>query len=102
GVALANIAAQAANVAVVVRDDNGIQIGSGLLPLPGSCHIAFVLSDLFPGTAGQRGCIEFDRPAGGQISVLGVRTTPPGTLTSIPALANVGASGGTFAHIAVA
>jgi hypothetical protein len=102
GVALTNIAAQAANVAVVVRDENGVQIGSGLLPLPGSGHVAFVLSDLFPGTAGQRGSIEFDRPAGGQISVLGVRTTPPGTLTSIPALVNVGAGGGAFAHIAVA
>jgi hypothetical protein len=57
---------------------------------------------LFPATAGQRGTIEFDTPAGGQISVLGVRTTPPGTLTSIPALANVGPGGGAFPHIAAA
>lgn len=102
GVALANIGVQAANVGVVVRDDTGVQIGSGSLPISGSGHSAFVLSDLFPATAGQRGTIEFDTPTGGQISVVGVRTTPPGTLTSIPALANVGAGGGAFAHIAIA
>ena len=102
GVALANISAQAANVAVVVRDDTGVQIGSGSLPVPGSGHNAFVLSDLFPAAAAQRGTVEFDTPAGGQISVLGVRSTPPGTLTTIPALANVGTGGGEFAHIAIA
>ncbi len=102
GVALANISAQAANVAVVVRDDTGVQIASGSLPVPASGHSAFVLSDLFPATAGLRGTVEFDTPAGGQISVLGVRTTPPGTLTSVPALANVGTGGGAFAHIAIA
>jgi hypothetical protein len=101
GVALANIGAQAANVTTVVRDDSGVQIASGSLPVPASGHSAFVLSGLFPATAGQRGTIEFATPAGGQISVLGVRTTPPGTLTSIPALAN-GTGGGTFAHVAIA
>jgi len=102
GVALANISAQPANVAVVVRDDSGVQIGSGSLPVPGSGHLAFVLSDRYPATTGQRGTVEFDTPSGGQISVLGVRTTPPGTLTSVPALANVGTGGGAFSHIAIA
>ena len=102
GVALANISVHAANVAVVIRDDAGVQIGSGSVPVAASGHNAFALSDLFPATAGQRGTVEFDTPSGGQISVLGVRTTPPGTLTSIPALANVGTVGGAFAHIAIA
>jgi len=101
-VALANIATQAANIAVVVRDDSGVPIASGSVPLPGAGHSAFVLSSLFPIAAGQRGTVEFDAPAGGQISVLGIRTTPPGTLTSVPALANVGTGGGAFAHIAIA
>jgi len=102
GVALANIRAQAANLAVVVRDDNGVQIASGFLPVPASGHSAFVLSELFPATAGLRGTVEFDTPAGGQISVVGVRTTPPGTLTTVPALADVGTGGGAFPHIAIA
>jgi len=102
GVAVANIRAQAANVSVIVRDDSGVQIGAGSLPILASGHTAFVLSDLYPATAGQRGTVEFDTPSGGQISVLGVRTTPPGTLTSVPALANVGTGGGGFAHIAIA
>jgi hypothetical protein len=102
GVALANVAAEAVNVSVIVRDDSGMQIGSGSIPLSASGHTAFVLSGMFPAAAGLRGTVEFDTPSGGQISALGVRTTPPGTLTSIPALANVGTGGGTFPHIAVA
>jgi hypothetical protein len=62
-----------------------------------------VLSTLYPVTASQHGTIEFDTPGSGQISVLGIRTTPLGTtttLTTIPALANVGTTGGSIAHIA--
>ena len=102
GVALANISTQAANVAVVVRDDNGVQIASGAVQVTGGGHSAFVLSGLFPIAAEQRGTVEFYTPPGGEISVLGVRTTPPGTLTSVPALTNIGAGGGVFAHIAIA
>jgi hypothetical protein len=101
GVALANIGVQSDNVSVLVRDDAGVSIGSGSVPMSASGHTAFVLSDMFPGTAARRGTVEFDTPVGGQISVLGVRTTPPGTLTSVPALANVGTRGGAFAHIAI-
>src|ERR1700734_2010233 len=55
----------------------------------------------FPATANKRGTIEFDTPAGGQISVLGLRFTPPNNaLTTIPALANVGTGGGSIAHLA--
>ena len=102
GAALANISSQAVNVAVTVRDDTGVQIASGTITAAANGHSAFVLSDSFPATAGLRGTIEFDTPVGGEISVLGVRTTPPGTLTSVPALATVGAGGGAFPHIAVA
>jgi hypothetical protein len=61
----------------------------------------------FPATVGIRGTVEFDTPAGGQISVLGIRNTPQvtasgtvTTLTTVPALANVGTGGGSFAFIA--
>ena len=55
----------------------------------------------FPVTANKRGTIEFDTPAGGRISVLGLRFTPPNNaLTTIPALANVGTGGGSIAHLA--
>jgi len=105
GVAVANISTQPATIQVVIRDNTGIQIAAGPLPaLPAGGHTAFVLSDLFPVTAGKNGTVEFDTPSGGQISVLGIRTTPLGTsntLTTIPALANVGTGGGSIAHIAV-
>ncbi len=102
GVAVANISTQAANVNVVLRDDTGAQIGTPLpLALTSNQHKSFVLSSQFPATANKRGTIEFDTPPGGQISVLGIRFTPPNNaLTTIPALANVGTGGGSIAHLA--
>ncbi len=105
GVALANASAQAANIGIVLRDDTGAQLApqGTIIPLPGNGHTAFVLSSQYPVTANLRGTIEFDTPAGGQISALGIRTTPNGssnTLTTIPALANIGTGRGSIAHIA--
>jgi hypothetical protein len=106
GVAVANVSAQAGTIGIVLRDDTGAQIGTGSLSMQPNGHQSFVLSDPttgFPVTANKRGTIEFDTPPGGQISVLGIRTTPLGasnTLTTIPALANVGTTGGSIAHIA--
>ena len=111
GVAVANASPQAANnISVVIRNDIGTVIGSGALSLPGFGHTSFVLSDPFAGfpiTANKRGTIEFDTPVGGRISVLGIRTTPlttaqgpTTTLTTVPALANVGTGGGSIAHLA--
>jgi hypothetical protein len=105
GVAVENVSSQAAVVPVVIRDDTGTMIGTpgATIFLAGNGHYSFVLSTLYPVTAFKRGTIEFNTPAGGQISVLGIRTTPLGTtttLTTIPALANVGTNGGSIAHIA--
>jgi len=103
GVAVENVSAQSANIVVVIRDDTGTQIGTpgATIALAGSGHASFVLSAQFPITANKRGTIEFDTPPGGQIAALGIRFTPPNNaLTTIPALANVGTSGGSIAHIA--
>jgi hypothetical protein len=101
-VAVANVAVQPANVSVLIRDDTGVQIGAGSLALLGSGHTSFVLPELFPVTAGLRGTVEFDKPAGGQISVLGVRNAPTGSISNIPALVGSAPAGGTMAHIASA
>ena len=109
-VAIANVSAQSANIGYIIRDDTGAQIGSGTLTeLPGNGQISFILPDAvtgFPVTADRRGTIEFDTPVGGQISVLGIRNTPQvtaqgtvTTLTTVPALANVGSGGGSFATL---
>ncbi len=102
GVALTNLSAQTATVHVVIRDDTGAQIFTGSLPqLAAGDHFQFGLAAQFSITANKRGTIEFDTPAGARISVLGLRFTPPNNaLTTIPALANVGTSGGSFAHLA--
>jgi len=105
GVAVANLSAQPATIQVVIRDHTGLEIATGSLPaLAAGGHTAFVLSSLFPITADKNGTVEFDTPSGGHISVLGIRTTPLGTsttLTTIPALADVGTGGGSIAHLAV-
>ena len=104
-VAIANVSAQAANVAVIVRDETGAVIGTPgtTFPVPANGHLAFVTSNSLPVTANTRGTIEFDTPPGGQISVLGIRTTPLGsstTITTVPALASIGTGGGSFAYVA--
>ena len=102
GVAVANVSAQAGVVGFAICNDAGAVITTGSLPISGSGHTSFVLPTAYPMTANIRGTIEFDTPTDGQISVLGIRTTPLGasnTLTTIPALANVGTSGGSIAHL---
>jgi hypothetical protein len=83
GVAVANTSAQAVNIPVVIRDDNGAQIGTGAVALPANGHTSFVLTDRFAVAANRRGTIEFDTPSGGQISALGLRFTENG-FTTIP------------------
>ena len=105
GIAVDNVSAQNAVIPVVIRGQTGAVISSPgtTLSLAGYGHTSFVLSTKYPATNLQRGTIEFDTPAGGHISVLGIRTTPLATsttLTTIPALANVGLTGGSIAHIA--
>ena len=104
-VAIANVSAQPANVGIVIRDETGAVIGTPgtAFNLSADGHLAFVTSTTLPATANIRGTIEFDTPTGGQISVLGIRTTPLGnstTITTVPPLANVGIGGGSFAYVA--
>ncbi|MEO8051838.1 MAG: hypothetical protein ABI833_15580 [Acidobacteriota bacterium] len=106
GVAVDNVSAQAASIPVIIRSDTGTVISAPgtTISLAGYGHTSFGLADPllgFPITANIRGTIEFETPAGGRISVLGLRFTPPNNaLTTIPAVANVGTNGGSIAHFA--
>ncbi len=101
GVAVTNLGAGFASIPIVVRDDTGRIILTGdSIGLNGGGHLSFQLPQEYPATANVRGTVEFDTPDGAQISVLGIRFTPPGTLTTIPALVTSN-SGGLLAHIAV-
>ncbi len=84
GTAVNNVSALAIHVPVILRDDAGNQIGAGSLALPANGHKAFVLADEFPVTANIRGTIEFATPVGAEINVLGIRTTPALTFTTLP------------------
>jgi hypothetical protein len=87
GLALAGDSDQAANVPVVVRDDTGASLGNATISLAAHGHTSFVLTDRYSFAAGRRGTVEFDTPAGAQISVLGLRATPTGAVTTLPVLA---------------
>jgi hypothetical protein len=103
GVAIDNVSTASASIPLTIRDDQGNLLSSTFLPLAANGHTSFVLSDPatgFPVTANRRGTVEFDAPAGSQISALGIRYTA-GTTTTIPSLANVGTTGGLMAHLAV-
>ena len=98
GVAIANLASQAASIAVIVRDDAGAQIANASVPVAALGHIAFTLADRFPVTSGKRGTVEFSTPAGGRISVLAIRANG-NAFTTIPVIASGSAGGGAMAHI---
>jgi hypothetical protein len=88
GLALANVDDQPATVTVNLRDDTGNMLQSGAITLAARGHVSFVLPDVYALATGKRGTVEFVTPAGGRISVIGVRATPGGTLTTIPVFAN--------------
>jgi hypothetical protein len=48
---------------------------------------AAALTNSYASVAAKRGTVEFRTPAGAQISVLGLRATPTGAVTTIPVLA---------------
>ena len=88
GIALSTQTPLATVIPVVIRDDQGNAIGgSGNQAMTTNGHVSFVLSQQFAITNNIRGTIEFDKPAGAQISVIGIRTPPPLTFTSLPPLA---------------
>ena len=100
GVAIENISTGSSGIPVNIRDDAGNLIGSPVLTVAPNGHTSFVLSTQYPVTANKRGTVEFVTTPLSQISVLGIRYTPPGTLTTIPALANVAGGLGLFPHLA--
>jgi hypothetical protein len=86
GIALANTVAQAVGVPAVIRDDTGAILLSTTIQVAAEGHTSFDLASTYAPTAGIRGTVEFDTPAGGQISVLGIQFNPTGAFATIPAL----------------
>jgi hypothetical protein len=87
GVAIGDASTQAVSVPVVIRDETGNQIGTSAISLNANGHTSFVLASQFPVTSGIRGTLEFDTPTSAEIGVLGIRTPPALTFTTLPALA---------------
>ncbi len=87
GLALANVSNQAANVPVIIRDDTGTTLGTATIDLAALGHTSFMLATRYAFVAGKRGTVEFDTPAGAQITAVGIRATGAGALTTIPVLA---------------
>jgi hypothetical protein len=87
GLALANVSNQAGSVPIVLRDDTGASLGAAMIDLAARGHTSFILADSYASVAGKRGTVEFDTPAGAQISALGLRGAPTGAVTTIPVLA---------------
>jgi hypothetical protein len=84
GVALANLSTSFASVTVTMLDDSGNQLGTQFISIAGSGHMAFVLPNQFPLTAGKRGIVKFQ--AAGGLAGLGLRFSPFGTFTSVPTM----------------
>jgi hypothetical protein len=73
GVALANTSPQAVTVHTTTRDESGLVIGTGTIPLAAQGHTSFVLPAIVAGTAQGRGTVEFHTETNGPLSMLGLR-----------------------------
>jgi hypothetical protein len=84
-VALTNLSRTGtANVTAHVYGAAGTQLAVKTIALPVNGHVAFLLTDQVPASAGNRGIVQFTSDAGTPIAGLGLRATPNGGLTSIP------------------
>jgi len=86
GVAIANLTKNPVSIIAVIRDLNGVALYTGPIKLPANGHSSFTLTDQFPSTANLQGTVEFDPPAGVQISALGIRFPNSRAFTSIPVI----------------
>ena len=94
GVALVNGYGSQANIPVIIRDDTGTIISTKNISLPPQGHTSFDLASTYQEAGNLRGTLEFDAPAGDQISVLGLRFNPQMAFSSIPAIAKSVPTGG--------
>src|ERR1017187_4582031 len=86
GVALTNLATTSASITATIWDDSGNQLGTQTITVPGNGHTSFVLPTQISLTAGNRGIVQFQSAATGGIAGLGLRFSPYGTFTSVPAI----------------
>ncbi len=83
---IANPGAAPVNITATIWDDAGNQLGTNTIALSAGGHSAFDLPTSLPLTAGQRGIVRFQSPTPEGIAGLGLRFSPLGTFTSIPAM----------------
>ena len=86
GVAVANSSGSAATIPVIIYDQTGAQIASSTVTLPAHGQTAFVLGDRIAAAVNSKGSARFNTPAGGAISVLGLRFPSSGAFTTIPVI----------------
>jgi len=86
GVALANLSTSSSGVVATMWDDSGNELGTHTIEIVGNGHTTFSLPTELPQTAGKQGIVQFQSGATGGIAALGLRFSPFGTFTSIPAI----------------
>lgn len=83
GVAIANTLDSGASVRATFRDQQGVQLGNGTLTLQPFGHVALLLNQSYPLTAGVKGTAAFSSDS--CIAGLGLRFNPTGPFTSTTA-----------------
>lgn len=86
GVALVNPGTDRVSLRALVRDETGLTLGQFGVPLIARGHTAFVVAERLPDSTGRRGTIEFQHSGSGKIAGLGLRFSPTGSFTSVPAV----------------
>jgi hypothetical protein len=85
GVAVASPAgASSASILIVARDSEGKHLLTDMLQLPARGHSSFSLPDKYPSLIGLKGTLELQNLKASGFTVLGLRFSPSGSITSIP------------------
>ncbi len=71
------------NVAVSIKDPNGVESATGTFSMGGCGHTSFVLTDKFPATRNKAGTITSTLTSGLTLTGLGLRASPGFALTSV-------------------
>lgn len=81
GVAIVNTATTNISITLTIRDQDGFIIQTTSITANFAGHGAFMFDDVYPLTRNRRGTIEFT--SSGTFSILGLRGSPTGTLTTL-------------------
>jgi hypothetical protein len=85
-VAIAALSQSSSAITATAYDSNGTQLGTQRIELAANGHTSFAFPEKLEVTGGKQGIVVFQSVVGGEWAGLGLRFSPSGSFTSLPAI----------------